>query len=559
MERAAPERPPSVTLPSSDSRQGGYDTPVLIVGGGPVGLTLALDLGWQGVPCTLIEQGDGSVTNAKFVDINMRTMEFCRRWGIAEEIRDNGFDRDYPQDLIFVTSLAGHLLGRLPLPSFAELRAPPTVAERIARCPQTIFDPVMQRAAQSLPGVTLRYNARCDGVTQDADGVTALVTDVATGRQERIRSAYLACCEGAASSLREELGVHFDGEGTLSHSTNITFRSESLLRVHDKGPGFYTAIGPEGRWASMLALDGKSTWRLHSVEKTDADTAIRRFVGRDFDYEILTALTWQRRELVADRYHVGRVFFLGDAVHQLSPSGGFGLNTGIGDVTNLSWKLAAVLQGWGTSALLASYDIERRPVGKRTAATATHLFRTLQQDPPPGPAILADGPEGEAVRDIVRGRVAAMLARSNCGYDFGARYEDAGLQLGYFYEGSPVIVPDGTPAPVDDPRNYLPIARPGSRAPHFWLDENKSVLDLFGRGFVLLRLGHAPPDPDQFEAAAKRLGVPLRSYALNHEHLRALYNKRLVLIRPDGHVAWRGDEMPHDCHAVLNVVRGAGN
>jgi hypothetical protein len=152
-----------------------------------------------------------------------------------------------------------------------------------------------------------------------------------------------------------------------------------------------------------------------------------------------------------------------------------------------------------------------------------------------------------------------MLARSNCGYDFGARYEDAGLQLGYFYEGSPVIVPDGTPAPVDDPRNYLPIARPGSRAPHFWLDENKSVLDLFGRGFVLLRLGHAPPDPDQFEAAAKRLGVPLRSYALNHEHLRALYNKRLVLIRPDGHVAWRGDEMPHDCHAVLNVVRGAGN
>src|ERR1700761_8095076 len=184
MERATPERPPSVTLASSDSRQGGYDTPVLIVGGGPVGLTLALDLGWQGVPCTLIEQGDGSVTNAKFVDINMRTMEFCRRWGIAEEIRDKGFDRDYPQDLIFVTSLTGHLLGRLPLPSFAELRAPPTVAERIARCPQTVFDPIIRRVAQSLPGVTLRYGARCDGVTQDADGVIALVTDLATGRQE---------------------------------------------------------------------------------------------------------------------------------------------------------------------------------------------------------------------------------------------------------------------------------------------------------------------------------------------------------------------------------------
>ena len=541
---------------SKDSEDDGHETPVLIIGGGPIGLTLAVDLGWHGISCILIEQSDGSVANAKFVDINMRTMEFCRRWGIADEIRDKGFDKDYAQDLIFVTSLTGHLLGRLRLPSFAELRTPATVAERIARCPQTIFDPVIRRVAQSIPGVTLRYSTRCEGVTQDSNGVTAVVTDLETGRRERIRSAYVACCQGAASSLREDLGVRFDGEGTLSHSTNITFRSAALLRVHDKGPGFYTAIGPEGRWASMLALDGKSTWRLHSVEKVNGDAAIRRFVGCDFDYDILTELTWQRRELVADRYQVGRVFFLGDAVHQLSPSGGFGLNTGIGDVTNLSWKLAAVLQGWGTPDLLASYDIERRPVGKRTATTATNLFRTLQQDPPPGPAILADGPEGEAVRDVVRGRVAAILARSNCGYDYGARYEDAGLQLGYFYEGSPVIVPDGTPAPLDDPRNYAPIARPGSRAPHFWLDENKSVLDLFGHGFVLLRLGGVRPSGNGFEAAANRLGIPLRTYTLNHEHLLALYNKRLALVRPDGHVAWRGDAAPDDCDAVLNVVRG---
>jgi 2-polyprenyl-6-methoxyphenol hydroxylase-like FAD-dependent oxidoreductase len=545
-----------VNRESKDSEDDGHETPVLIIGGGPIGLTLAVDLGWHGISCILIEQSDGSVANAKFVDINMRTMEFCRRWGIADEIRDKGFDKDYPQDLIFVTSLTGHLLGRLRLPSFAELRTPATVAERIARCPQTIFDPVIRRVAQSIPGVTLRYSTRCEGVTQDSNGVTAVVTDLETGRRERIRSAYVACCQGAASSLREDLGVRFDGEGTLSHSTNITFRSAALLRVHDKGPGFYTAIGPEGRWASMLALDGKSTWRLHSVEKVNGDAAIRRFVGCDFDYDILTELTWQRRELVADRYQVGRVFFLGDAVHQLSPSGGFGLNTGIGDVTNLSWKLAAVLQGWGTPDLLASYDIERRPVGKRTATTATNLFRTLQQDPPPGPAILADGPEGEAVRDVVRGRVAAILARSNCGYDYGARYEDAGLQLGYFYEGSPVIVPDGTPAPLDDPRNYAPIARPGSRAPHFWLDENKSVLDLFGHGFVLLRLGGVRPSGNGFEAAANRLGIPLRTYTLNHEHLLALYNKRLALVRPDGHVAWRGDAAPDDCDAVLNVVRG---
>lgn len=538
------------------SGESAHDTPVLIVGGGPVGLALALDLGWHGIDCTLVEQSDGAVTNAKFVDINMRTMEFCRRWGIADEIRDKGFDRNYPQDLIFVTSLTGYLLGRLPVPSFADLRTPPTVAERIARCPQTIFDPILRRVVASFPGVTLRYRARCESVTQDASGVTAIVTDLENARQVPIRARYLACCQGASSSLREQMGIRFEGPGTLSLSTNVTFRSDELLAIHDKGPGFYTAIGPEGRWASMLSLDGKCTWRIHSLEKSDGDAAIRRFVGRDFNYEVLTTLTWQRRELVADRYRIGRIFFLGDAAHQLSPSGGFGLNTGIGDVTNLSWKIAAVLQGWGEEELLASYEIERRPVGARTASTATTLFQTLYDDKKPGPAILEDGANGDAVRAKVRARVDALIARSNCGYDYGARYEDAGLQLGYFYEGSPVIVPDGTPPPLDDPRNYFSTSRPGSRAPHFWLEENRSVIDLFGRGFVLLRLGSSPPSAKSFEEAAARLRLPLRIHSFQHEHLLALYNRKLVLVRPDGHVAWRGDEPPHDCESALRTVCG---
>ncbi len=458
-----------------------------------------------------------------------------------------------------MTSLTGYLLGRLRLPSFADLRTPPTVAERIARCPQTVFDPILRRAASSLPGVNLHYRKRCESVTQDETGVTAIVTDLETGRRQHIRSSYLACCQGAASTLREELGVQFEGPGTLSHSTNVTFRSDALLQLHDKGPGFYTAIGPEGRWASMLSLDGRSTWRVQSLEKADGDTVIRRFVGRDFDYEILSALTWQRRELIADRYQIDRVFFLGDAAHQLSPSGGFGLNTGIGDVANLGWKLAANIHGWGGPDLLRSYDTERRPVGKRTVATATARFRTMHHDfGTPGPLILEAGPQGDAVRTEVRARVQAALERSNCGYEYGARYEDAGLQLGYFYEGSPLILPDGTPPPPDDPRYYYATARPGARAPHLWLEENKSVLDLFGHGFVLLRLGSAPPDATCFETAAARLGVPLRIHTISNPHLLALYNRKLVLIRPDGHVAWRSDQPPEDCDEVLNVARGAG-
>jgi len=542
----------------ASSRGSSVDTPILIVGGGPVGLALAVELAWQGVACMLVEQGDGTVSNAKFVDINMRTMEFCRRWGVAEEVRDTGFDKHYPQDLIYVTSLTGHLLGRLKLPSFAELRTPPTVAERIARCPQTVFDPILRRVAATSPLVALAYRTRCERVEQDGDAVTAHLADLETGRERQVRARYLACCQGAASSLRESLGIGFEGCGTLSHSTNITFRSAALPGIHDKGPGFYTAFGPEGRWASMMALDGKSLWRLQLLAQLEgeAEAAIRRFVGRDFDFEVVTALSWQRRELVASRYRQGRVFLLGDAAHQLSPSGGFGLNTGIGDVTNLGWKLAAAVQGWGGEDLLDSYEIERLPVGKRTASRATDRFRTMHRDVEPGPAVLADGPEGEAARAALRSRVAAMIAHAHCGYEYGARYEDAGLQLGYFYEGSPVILPDGTPPPPDDPKHYLPTARPGSRAPHFWLDETRSVLDLFGHGFTLLRLGPQPPSAAGFAAAAQQLGVPLASHALPDAQLLALYNKPLVLVRPDGHVAWRGDAPPADCAAVLDCVRG---
>ncbi len=542
------------------------DVAVAIVGGGPVGLAVAVDLGWYGVDCVLIEQGDGVVDNAKFVDINMRTMEFCRRWGIAGEIRDRGFNPDYPQDMIFVTSLTGHLLARQPFPSFTQFRTPPTAAERIARCPQTIFDPILRRTAESFPTVRFRYKTRCEEAAQDARGVTLRLTDVTTKKSETLRAAYVLCCEGAGSAIRDALGIELEGAGTLSYNANVVFRSDELLRIHDKGPGFYTAIGPEGRWASILAIDGGTVWRLQltkSIDRstfdlTEAETLIRRFVGRDFRFQILSALVWARREAVAKSYQAGRIFLLGDAAHQLSPAGGFGLNTGIGDVTNLTWKVAAMLEGWGGTALLASYDAERRPIGGRNVRAATERWNENQgRDGPPGPAILEESAEGERVRAEVRRGLQAVLNRANCGYEFGARYEDAGLQLGYRYEGSPLIVPDGTPPPPDDVRIYYPVARPGARAPHYWLEENTSILDLFGRGFVLLRLTKDAPRTDGFEQAAAECHVPLTVRAFDIPQLFHIYNKKMILVRPDGHVAWRSDELPGDHRMVIDVVRGA--
>jgi 2-polyprenyl-6-methoxyphenol hydroxylase-like FAD-dependent oxidoreductase len=541
------------------------ETPVAIIGGGPVGLAVALDLSFHGIPCTLVDQGDGVVDNAKFIDINMRTMEFARRWNIASEIRELGFDSHYPQDRIYVTSLIGHLLARQPFPALADLLTPPTAAEAIALCPQTIFDPILQRALASCPDVRMLYRTRCDGFTQDPDGVTLALTDLATGRSQTLRAVYVACCEGAGSKMRTQLGINLDGAGTLSHNANVVFRSPELMRLHDKGAGFYTFVGPEGTWASMLPIDGKTIWRLQLTKLVDraafnrdeATRLIRRAVGCDFPFEILSALVWSRREVVAERYAEGRIFLVGDAAHQLSPAGGFGLNTGIGDATNLTWKLAATLRGWGAPMLLSSYDTERRPIGLRNVRAATLRWQENQGQNPPGDALLDDGLEGEAARAAARQGLQKLVDRANCGYELGPRYEDAGLQLGYRYEGSPVVVPEQTPPPPDDVRIYYQTARPGARAPHFWLSENQSILDLFGHSFVLLRLTRDAPSADSFERAAAMRGVPLTVHDLDVPQLYHIYNKKLVLVRLDGHVAWRSDTLPADPLLVVDVVRGA--
>jgi len=542
------------------------ETPVAIIGGGPVGLAVALDLGWHGIPCVLFDQGDGVVGNAKFVDINMRTMEFARRWKIAGKIRKLGFDSQFPQDRIYVTSLIGHLLARQPFPALADLLTPPTAAEAIALCPQTIFDPILQSALASYPDVQLLYRTRCDGFTQDADGVTLAVTDLAANRPLTLRASYVACCEGAGSRMRQQLGIALEGAGTLSHNANVVFRSPELMRLHDKGAGFYNFIGPEGRWASMLPIDGGTIWRLQLTRSVDHATfdhneaarLIRRAVGCDFPFEILSALVWSRREVVAERYGDGRIFLVGDAAHQLSPAGGFGLNTGIGDATNLTWKLAATLRGWGGPLLLSSYDAERRPIGVKNVRAATLRWQENQGgETPPGDTLLDEGPEGEEVRATVRRGLQKVVDRANCGYEFGPRYEDAGLQLGYRYEDSPVIVPERTAPPPDDVRVYYQIARPGARAPHFWLAQDHSILDFFGHTFVLLRLTRDAPSGEPFKRATEMRGVPLDIHDLDVPQLYHIYNKKLILVRPDGHVAWRSDVLPADPLELVDIVRGA--
>jgi 2-polyprenyl-6-methoxyphenol hydroxylase-like FAD-dependent oxidoreductase len=530
--------------------------PVLIVGGGPVGLALAGDLGWRGVRCLLVEQSDGSIYQPRQDLVGIRTMEFCRRWGLVAAVESSPYPRDVVQDNVYVTSLTGYELGRERFPSMGNERPPSVSPQKRERCPQNMFDPILRAFAASHPSVELRYRTRVLSLTQDADHVSATVEDLDHGRRYDIRAQYLAGCDGARSLMREQLGIGMSGNPALTYTTNVIFRCPHLVSLHDKGEAYrFIILGSEGTWSTIVAINGRDQWRFSIIrgperrELTGEEihAALRRAVGIDFDYQILTVLPWVRRELVANRYAEGRGFILGDAAHAMSPTGGFGMNTGIGDAVDLSWKLAAVLEGWGPPALLDSFEAERRPIGVRNVAEASrNLQRMLSPRPP---AILLDETEDGARARAQLGREFSELMRHE--------WFTLGVHLGYRYEGSPICWPDGTAAPPDEPGVYVPTARPGHRAPHAWLADGRSTLDLFGRSFALLGIDAEVADAAPLLEAADRRRVPMRFVPLDEPDLLGLYQCRLVLVRPDGHVAWRDDHAPPDPLALVDRIRGA--
>ncbi len=495
--------------------------PVLIVGGGPVGLSLAIELGWRGVPCTLVEQGDGRIVDAKMFATGIRTVEFCRRWGIAERVRDWGFPRDFPFDNVFVTSLTGYELARIPVPSIE--RTPPIEQspENFAHCPQFVFDRILVDKVRSLPQVGLRYGEKLASFRETADGVEATLE-----RGETLQARYLVGCDGYSSTVRRQLGIGMEGDENLNRAVNIMFRTPALASLHDKGnAGRYVIIGAEGPWASLTACDGREQWRLMLYEElapAQAADAVRRAVGRDFEFEVLGVGTWMRRNLVARSYRKGRAFLAGDAAHVMPPNGGLGMNTGIGDAVDLGWKLAATLQGWGGPGLLASYDAERRPAGARACREAMKNFERITPRRH-FPDIAADTPAGRETRKALGEKLSVSMRNA---WD-----SPLWVHLGYRYDASPIVTPDGAPPPEpEDTRQYAQTSHPGGRAPHAWLADGRSTLDLFGRDFVL------------FEPAK------------HGEAVQRLYEKKYVLVRPDGHVAWRGDSPPGP--EVLERARG---
>src|SRR3990172_8775380 len=390
-------------------------TPVLIVGGGPVGLGLAGDLGWRGIECLLAEKGDGAVFQPKMDFVGVRTMEFWGGWGIVGQVEEAGYNRDYQQDCAWVTGLNGYELGRERFPSPREEAPPVQSPQKRERCPQDFFDPVLARFAGRFPPPAARPHP---GMGRGGGGGGG----------------------GGASTVRQQLDIGMSGSPVLTYTTNVVFRREGLERLHDKAPGYrFIFIGPEGTWATLVAINGGDRWRFSLVgdetRRTYSEDEIRRAiiraVGRDFDFEILSVMPWVRRQLVADRYGTQRVFIAGDAAHLTSPTGGFGMNTGIQDSVDLAWKLEACLRGWGGTELLASYQTERRPGGVRNGTEATGNLKRMLTPRVQHPAakIFKPGPEGNGAR-FEFGRNFTQIMRRE--------WFTLGIHLGYSYVGSPI-------------------------------------------------------------------------------------------------------------------------
>jgi 2-polyprenyl-6-methoxyphenol hydroxylase-like FAD-dependent oxidoreductase len=539
---------------------------VLVVGAGPVGLTLAMDLAQRGIDVLVAEiRHRGEPPNVKCNHVSARSMEIFRRLGVVAALREAGLPADYPNDVAYRTSFTGRELSRIPIPArqdrYTARGGPDTwwpTPEPPHRINQIYLEPVLFAHAEQQSGVRILSRTRIDEFTQDVDGVRATGIDLDSGDTLSIRCEYLIGCDGGRSGVRKQIGTRLSGMGVVGRVQSTYFRAPSLLGLAKHPPAWATFSLNPRRCGNVYAIDGRETWLLHNYlrtdetefESVDRDWALREIlgVGADFRYEIISKEDWIGRRLVAERFRDRRVFICGDASHLWIPMAGYGMNAGIADAMNLSWVLAARLNGWAAEGALAAYEAERQPITEQVSKFAMNHALALQkqrQGVPDG--IEAPGPAGDALR--------AEAGRAL--YDLNVKqYCCGGLNFGYFYDRSPLIAYDGEPQPGYTMDGFTPSTVPGCRTPHLWLDDGRSLYDALGPDYTLLRLDPTV-DTAALEEAARQRGLPLKVLDVNSAAAPALYRHSLVLSRPDQHVAWRGNSLPTDPLALIDLVRGA--
>lgn len=532
-------------------------TDVLIAGAGPVGLALAIELGLRSVRCIVVEQHDRVGINPRAKLTNVRSKELLRRWGIADDLRRaSPLPPDYPANIVFATRMNGYTLARFEDAFYCARARSDLYSEPGQWVPQYTLEEVLWRRAVSLPGVGIRFECRLEKIVQDGDGVSAELEDLRSGARGTLRAKYLVGADGARSTVRALLGIGMQGDGALAPNLNLVFRAPALAGLHDKGPAVMYWMVNRDLPAYFGPLDRDGLWFLIAPRlpdgvdpgALDAREVVYRSSGLRFDLEIVHVDPWTAHRLIAERYGAGRVFLAGDACHLHPPSGGHGMNMGIADAADLGWKLAATLQGWGGPHLLGTYPIERKPLHQRVIREAVENYE-LVGDRLARDRIEEPGAEG----DRVRKEVGEIILKGKL-----HEFRSLGVVLGGRYRDSPAIIPDGTRPPREQVTEYEPSACPGCLAPHFWMQDGTSLYDHFGPGFTLLADREAPSaEISRLEHAATQRTVPFKVVALADSRFPALYHARFALVRPDQHVAWRGDRLPQDCLNLIDRARGS--
>jgi 2-polyprenyl-6-methoxyphenol hydroxylase-like FAD-dependent oxidoreductase len=536
-------------------------TDVAIVGGGPAGLMLAIELGCRGIDCVLLETHLDAPAFPKANATSARTMEHYRRRGLSEAMRSVGLVADHPQDIVYCTRLAGQELTRFSMPSRAEAlhqtsfgdygeAAWPT-PELPHRGNQMLMEPILRAHAASFPCVKLMLGFQATSLAQNENHATLAIMRTSTKATSTLTARYVVGCDGPRSMVRKSLGIKFDGVSEESRDffggqmLSIYFKSKDLYDVLGKKKAWqYWAINPVQR-GLLIAINGVDSFLFglqlklgQTPETVDYQAAMLVAVGKPFDFELIAKAPWNAGfTLVAEKMSEGRVFLAGDAAHLFTPTSGMGYNTSVDDAVNLGWKLAAVLQGSAGEALLDSYDAERRPIAHRNTAYARSMADSIGRIRI-APTVDDEGIDAAQLREDLGAALAVHVRR-----EFNA----PGLHLGLRYEKSAIVATEAGAWPVDLAGEYLPSARPGARAPHIWLDvdgKKTSIFDLFGLGFTLLFF-----DTDSALAlqaknwlqAARGMGLPLSVLPCHSAEARALYGADWALIRPDHHIAWRGD------------------